>query len=633
ACSVDADCDAAHFCELRICVPGCLDDTDCEGGATCDTHGRCAGDEAHPSSPVKPPRLRDQRTVLAFGLDEARTVLYNDGSEPLDYRVTAVSPALLFDPAPSVIAPGNEAEIIVSVDLESLTAVDRVLPVMILTSGGAIAWSIELEGPATSGRFAGSVLTGDDLLSLGSDRLAVELDFLPDGTIRGRLDEEASLAWPRGILSGTWTPAGDVTLVLRDVTPAEPWEVSPLARQLGRRLTLEGKHTAAGIEGHATLEITGMRDDPVALAGSFALRKHGPLAGPIEPPPALPPDPAPPTWLAPPGLDDDACAELGVRYGTPTTLLDQNSTCSACAGLSCTPEEMLGCAADLWDAAYHLPDVLADLAGTGQVKPPSGAWDWMRCTADEPTYEGGMTCHDAAAVRCAMALIRRGAPEIEGPWGEATLKLGTLYATDEAEAVMLLATEAELDAAFAYLDDLGEPTSDPLAREIEHLSAARESIAAALAPTLAPTFAALLADEPPSPKVDAAERVPLRLLARFASLTAAWATLARRAGHDLDELRAAVRHAAITVQAGALEVRARLTDDQLPAAQLDLLSLGPAMQALAAAHRGLAPDASPFGLPAAYVPLALGPEDLAHGRTNFEAVAAIARDDVARFEE
>ena len=633
-CRVDADCGAARFCELRICVPGCQGDADCEAGATCDPHGRCRGDDVDSPALPLPPRLRDRRTVLEYGVREARTILYNDGPTPLDYRVTAGSPALLFDPAPSVIAPGGEAELVVSLDLAALTAADRVLPLKILTSGGAVAWSVELEGPTTSGHFAGSVLTGDDLLSLGSDRLAADLDFRPDGTILGRLDgEKTSVAWPHGVLTGTWTPAGDVVLELRDVTPAAPWQTSPLARPLGRRLTLAGTHTAAGIKGHAALEITGMRVDPVALAGTFALRRHGPLAGPVEPPPPLPVDPLPPTWLAPPELDDAACAGLGIDYGTPATLGGE-TVCPACADASCSSDEMFDCALDLWSAAFHLPEVVEGLAGQGQVKPPGGPWDWSTCTADEPTYEGGVTCHDAAAVRCAVSLLRRGATEIKGPWGETFVKFATLYAAEEAGAALLLATEAEIDAAFAYLGDLGEPTSNALPRELERLSSARETLAAALAPTLAPTYAASLADDgPPSPLVDATERAPLRLLADFAELTAAWATLAHRAGHDPGELREAVRHAAITVQAGALEVRARLTDDQLAAAQLDLLSLGPAMQALVEAHRDLAPGGSQFGVPAAYVPLALGPEDIAHHRTNFEAVVALAQDDVARFGE
>ena len=48
-------------------------------------------------------------------------------------------------------------------------------------------------------------------------------------------------------------------------------------------------------------------------------------------------------------------------------------------------------------------------------------------------------------------------------------------------------------------------------------------------------------------------------------------------------------------------------------------------------HDELTSDATPFGYSATYVPLALGPEDIAKGRSNFEAVQALASDEVAYF--
>jgi len=45
------------------------------------------------------------------------------------------------------------------------------------------------------------------------------------------------------------------------------------------------------------------------------------------------------------------------------------------------------------------------------------------------------------------------------------------------------------------------------------------------------------------------------------------------------------------------------------------------------------PDANLFGYAAAYVPMALGPEDIELGRTNFEAVHALAADDVAQLDQ
>lgn len=436
-CQVDADCGVANFCELRICVPGCLGDGDCDAGAACDAHGRCQGSEAGPAL-AAPPTLRERRTVLAFGESEAHTRLANEGNTPLQYRLAAVSGALAFDAEPATLAPGEEVELTVSIDLAALAPEDRVLPLQIVTTGGAANWSIELEGAPSSGQFAGSVITGDDVLHLGSDRLALGLDFRPDGTVVGQLDPQASLAWSDGTVTGTWTPAGDVVLELRDLTPAEPWQTSPLARPLGRSLTFTGKHTAVGLEGTTALAITGMQDEPVMLAGSFMLRRHGPLGGPLEPPPLGPGDATPPTWLAPPDLDEEACAGLGQDYGTEATLPDTSPACSACSDASCTPEEMIQCADALWKAAYHLPDVLEGLGGSGDVTPPDGPWDWSDCTAETPLYTGGTTCHDPAAVRCSVALLRRGAPGIEGPWGEAFRMLAAIYAADEADTVMLL---------------------------------------------------------------------------------------------------------------------------------------------------------------------------------------------------
>lgn len=52
----------------------------------------------------------------------------------------------------------------------------------------------------------------------------------------------------------------------------------------------------------------------------------------------------------------------------------------------------------------------------------------------------------------------------------------------------MLATEAMIDAAFAYKDDLGEPATDVLARELDILASARERLAGAVVPLLTPAY-------------------------------------------------------------------------------------------------------------------------------------------------
>ena len=78
-----------------------------------------------------------------------------------------------------------------------------------------------------------------------------------------------------------------------------------------------------------------------------------------------------------------------------------------------------------------------------------------------------------------------------------------------------------------------------------------------------------------------------------------------------------------------VELHARLADD--PAAASGLHALGAALELLGEVHEELAPGATPFGYPAAYVPLALGPQDIALNRSNFDAVQALAADEVTQF--
>ena len=636
-CRVDADCDAGAFCELRICVAGCEDAAACDAGQVCDPHGRCQAEDGAPRAPLvaAPPTLGERRTVLAVGGTEAQTVLYNTGDETLVYRLAAAHPALTLDTAPQALAPGEEATLVVTVDLGVLAPDDHILPVQIITNGGGLLWSIELPQAPAAGHFRGLVSFAADVVSLGSSPLVVDLDFRADGTVVGRVDNGASVLWPQPLaLTGTWAEDGAVAIELRDLLPAESWQQSPISRELGRVLVLTGTRTADGIEGTVTESITGMRADAVVLGGSFALRRDGPLTGIVHVPDLVPEDAAAPDWLAPPGLDLAACAGLGSAYGTDATLPEPEPACDACTDKFCSSEDMMACGVALRDAAYNVDDVLGPLQGGGVV-PPADAWTWDDCTADTPEYNAdGLTCLDHAALRCGDALVRRGSADYPGAWGEALRAVTALFAADEAVAAALLATEAEVDAVFAFRDEIGEPAQGALGREVSVLAASRERLAAALAPMLAPAHPAGLAwieEQSPDTETAQAHGAPLRLAAAFATTTARWSRLAHRAGEHPDDVRAAVRLALIAVHAAAAELHARLGDD--PDVAPDLHALGAALASLQRVDDELAPDSGAFGYPSAYVPIALSPEDIAKSRTNFDAIHDLAADEIVQFQQ
>ncbi len=264
-CLLDADCGRGNFCALRICIAGCPDVIVCDADEVCDPHGRCIDPEVEKDPPLQgTPGLSDRLTVLVFGQTQARTILRNDGPEPLAYRLAAANPALTLDTEPAKLEPGDQVELVVDVDLTAVAPTDRVLPVQIITSGGAILWSLQIDALPEAGSFRGMLSFDAQGVSLASSTITLDLDFRDDGTVVGRIDTDASLLWPQPLaLTGTWNAAGDIALVLRDRLPAEDWRSSPLARELGRELALTGKRTAAGLEGTALETITGLRSEPV----------------------------------------------------------------------------------------------------------------------------------------------------------------------------------------------------------------------------------------------------------------------------------------------------------------------------------------------------------------------------------
>jgi len=636
-CQVDADCIGGAFCELRVCIIGCEDAAGCDAGQVCDVHGRCQTEDGDdpPRPIVGSATLGGRQTLLAAGETEARTVLHNSGAVPLDYRLAASHPALAIDAAPKALAPGEEADLAVQVDLAALGPDDRALPVQIITSGGALLWSIEIPAAPEAGHFGGAVSFAADDVSLGSSELVLDLDFRADGTVAGRVDNDASFLWPQPLaLTGAWTADGAVAIELRDRLPAESWQQSPVSRALGRVLVLTGTRSADGIEGTAAETITGLRATPTLLSGAFALRRLGPLTGIVHAPDFTPEAATAPDWLAPPGLDTGACKGLGTVYGTAAKLPEPEPACDACKDMVCSPDDMMQCGVALREAAYNVDDVLAPLQGGG-VSPPAGAWTWDDCTADAPIYgPDGRTCLDHAALRCGHALIRLGSADYPGAWGEAFRAAAAMFAVDEAVAAGLLATEAEVNAVFAFRDEIGEPAPDALGREAQILAASRERLAAALAPLLAPSYPGGLAwidEHDPDTSTARAHLAALPLAADFARATVLWSRLAHRAGQHPDDVRAAVRLAAIAMHAAGAELHARLQDDPEEDAGAELHALGPALESLRAAHGELSPESGAFGYPAAYVPIALSPEDIAKSRTNFDAVHALATDEVSQF--
>ena len=267
-------------------------------------------------------------------------------------------------------------------------------------------------------------------------------------------DDGGSLLWPQPLaLTGMWNNAGDVSIVMRDRLSAGSWRHSPLSRELGRELVLTGKRTATGLSGTVIETITGLRATPVAIEGAFSLHHRGPLTGIVHAPDFTPKDATAPTWLAPPDLDAEACDDLGVDFGTATKLLKPSLACNKCMDGTCTADDMYSCGAALRAAGYNFAPVLAAVHGSGDVKPPTGAWTWDDCAAQVPEYnDERRACLDIAALHCAHALVRRGPAQKPGPVGDLFRSLAAVFAADEALAADLLATEAQIDTAFAFKD-------------------------------------------------------------------------------------------------------------------------------------------------------------------------------------
>jgi hypothetical protein len=295
---------------------------------------------------------------------------------------------------------------------------------------------------------------------------------------------------------------------------------------------------------------------------------------------------------------------------------------------------MMDCGVALRDAGDNLDDVLAALHGGGKVTPPAGPWTWDDCAAQTPMYNAdGVRASTIAALRCGNALFRRGSVQTPGPWGVGLQSLSAVFAADEAHAAALLSTEAQVDAVFAYRDEIGEPAPDALGRELDIL-APTASVSRPRwprcwrprirGPRLARGHQGPCRHGPGPPRAAGPDR---RARPGHRGLVASGPT--RRS----KPRRRARRRPPRRDRLARRERRAVRAPQGRPRREIDLHALGQALASLRSAHGELAPGASLFGYPAAYVPIALGPEDIAKSRTNFEAVYDLAEDDVTQFDQ
>jgi hypothetical protein len=556
--------------------------------------------------------------------------------EALTYRLAAENAALTLDTASPTLAPAKRS----SWSWTSTSPRPRP-PIACCRSRSSPA-----AGPSCgrsrstrcleAGNFRGAVSFDIDGFSLGSSSLALDLDFRDDGTIVGRVDDEASLLWPQPLaLTGTWNTAGDVSLVLRDRLPADRLAPQPARARARPRAVLTGKRTATGLEGTAIETITGLRAAPVrSRAPSHCITRARSRASSTR-------------RLRPQGRDRADLARTsrprrgGVRrprhrlYGTDPKLLRALRSRATSAWAVPAPRRHGGLRRRAAGRRLQPRARARRVARQRRREASHRAWTWDDCAAEVPEYnDEGRACLDIAALHCAHALVRRGPAQKPGSRG------ATCFAASRPSSPR---TRPSPPTSWRP-----RPRSTPRSRSRTR-SASRSRMrsraswrsspptASASPPRwprlLTPAYVAGLA-------VDRGRRrrqptanahlAPLQLAADFARTTAQWARLAHRAGENPEDVRAAVHLAAIATHAAAAELHARLADN--PAAAPGLHALGPALDLLAAVHDELGPDASPFGYPTAYVPLALGPEDIAKGRSNFDAVQALAADEVAQFD-
>lgn len=663
-CRIDADCDAGLHCALRVCTATCDDgENTCPEGQECSERGRCLapGERFVHQLPARGEPLRlvagsRQVTRAIGGASRAAITLVNDGEAPLRYRVETHDDAVTLDRAPRVIAPGAAVELEVTLDEALLAARPdaRVIPIHVVTEVGSLQWNLGLAPALADGRYAGAVsFTGPAQdgapADLGTSTLALALELHDDGTVTGQSLAGGSFWWPVDVtVTGTWTEDGALELELLDVIdaaalldPDAPAGLNgvadPLARPVGRALRLSGAaRPDGGFEGAAEERLTGLTDEAVVLVGSFALSYAGPQDGALDTPTdfgaQLPV--SIPSWDYPATLEEGACDELGARYGAPETLALPGvaPACAACQDLDCDPDDALACGLVLAQSGFQLPAVLEGLEGGGLAQAPGDTWTWDDCMdQDAPLYDdSGTTCLDAQALRCADALLLldHGSAQTAEEYAGARLRLAGL-AHWRARAAAALADEALVDAAFAFKSDVSPGgTAD---RERQLLERALAELAGPLRSLHTPGYLRALHERSGEQHADDDYQ---------------WMTRALQLSTVAGEL--ATRHARVAQRSGAAPISARAAAISLhargalwahlmrlhgaPDERGDLLVLGAQLRQLAALADEVGDDANAFGFAPNHVPLALGPADIEQGRGNFEAVVALAQDDIELFD-
>lgn len=642
-CLVDGDCNANRYCALGKCVDGCTEDDACQSGEICDPHGRCVpeGEEAEPPppAPIGGVGLSAERTTLEDPSGTVSVVVQNTSNVPARYRVEANLEGVQYDPNVYWLDPGAEETIDVTIDTASLGVDIGEVHVQVYTDGGPLEWIVAIP-PEQSGLYTGRVSFFEDV-NLGLSSLGLNLDFRNDGTVSGELRAETSFLWPHDLpVRGSWSPSeGTVELRFVDViaenagTGTEAMK-SPLAREIGREITLTGSFDASGriLEGDVAQRLSGVVGEILEVPGRFRLEYAESLLPMIATEDFGDEVPLPLPESFPAALDEGACDGLGVDYGTTETNLksstwsDVIADCQACSTkpYSCTPPEAWGCAFALTETASGL-DALVPRNESSQISWPDPD-EWKACADGDPVYgDDGTTCHDTAALACAGSLVRYAIDTNTNEASRAALVeqwLGQLQA--ETIGGALLGTEKLIQAAFAYQQSL---TGNALDRELLLLDQAAQGLRS---PLLAVnSFGYLNALETLGRSVIVEDRSAndlrraLTLTTRYSEVFAVRARVRQRsnpAGMDAAQESKNARYLALwshvlgVLWSHEFELfRAEDTFDEISV-------FGENVAALASVADELGPDVNAFGYPEGYVPLMLSPAQASMGVPNFEVV-------------
>ncbi len=498
ACLVDADCGAGYRCVLGICAEGCSSDADCDSELVCGAHGRCEDDAGEPvpqpgdgSQPEMPPdggpELSSPETSVPSGGGTARVELTNTASIAMTYRVESASPAATYDSNPQLLGPGETIELELTVDVAELPNRQPVIPARILTNLGIVDWDVVVRD-APGGYYRGSLFLSE-VQPLGTSSLAINLNIDDEGTITGQTFSDGSLLWPNDLaVQGTLGPGGDVEIHLIDVVPAtfeeQPdWLTNPLQREVGREFVLWGdmdtKHGV--IDGVVDEFVTGLAETAVLVQGTFRLDRAGELRGASGTAQSYDAQLVPvPEWDFAED-DGEACAQLGVDYGTQMSLAGLSlcvgnpspatcvgefvDACTACANdiesATCAEAEARECGRALLATGLSVSDVIQlgeiaiEVGGSPSPDATKAPMAWIECLDGVTPGSNDFPCVDQDVTGCAGALARRAMLQSDGRDPEtARVFLDQLEGEAETSAMLGLGRMVEAGLAYAAPDPL-----------------------------------------------------------------------------------------------------------------------------------------------------------------------------------